>query len=159
MTWEFSWFRPLLIVHAIAGFAAVAVSLHLFIVARCGLRRSSPRRRRLAATYSRWLLIFVSLCLISGALIYPAFRVGVRAAWMDSQKPVLTGLFEIKEHWGTLCAAYAVALALFFRRRALSPLDGPDRSWRWATALTLVVTCGLLYDLVVGLYLVMEGSP
>ena len=54
------------------------------------------------------LAVVVLFCttLLLGAFLYPPFRVDVRAAYLDTQVPWGTGLFELKEH------AAAMGLAL-----------------------------------------------
>ena len=58
------------------------------------------------------------LTFLMGWLIYPVFRVDVRAAFLDKLNPWATGLFEIKEHLaavGAFVALGVLSLALFGR--------------------------------------------
>lgn len=53
-----------------------------------------------------------------GLLIYPVFRIKVRAEYFDPQLPWLTGLFEIKEYVGAIGLFVALVLLgyyLFFK--------------------------------------------
>jgi amino acid permease len=55
---------------------------------------------------------------ILGLLIYPVFRIKVRAEYFDPQLPWLTGLFEIKEYLGAIGLFVALVLLgyyLFFK--------------------------------------------
>lgn len=47
---------------------------------------------------------------ILGLLIYPVFRINVRAADFDKVRPWATGLFEIKEHIGSIALFAAIAI-------------------------------------------------
>lgn len=47
---------------------------------------------------------------VIGLLIYPVFRVDVRAADFDKLKPWATGIFEIKEHIGAIALFAAIAI-------------------------------------------------
>ena len=55
---------------------------------------------------------------ILGLLIYPVFRIKVRAEYFDEKMPWLTGLFEIKEYVGAIGLFIALVLLgyyLFFK--------------------------------------------
>ena len=47
---------------------------------------------------------------ILGLLIYPVFRVNVRAADFDKARPWATGLFEAKEHIGAIALFAAIGI-------------------------------------------------
>jgi len=64
------------------------------------LRSVHPERYALA------VVVLFCFTLALGALLYPPFRVDVRAGYLDAQAPWGTGLFELKEH------AAAIGLAL-----------------------------------------------
>ena len=55
---------------------------------------------------------------ILGLLVYPVFRIKVRAKYFDAKMPWLTGLFEIKEYVGAIGLFIALVLLgyyLFFK--------------------------------------------
>ncbi len=81
---------------------------------------------------------------VLGTLIYPAFRVYVRAAYFDPSVPLATGAFEIKEHW------LALGLTLLFIQVALSRRLDRDPGLS-PTETTLFTINGLLLTLVVWL--------
>ena len=97
-------------------------------------------------------IAFIAYCAVFalGALIYPTFRVRVRAEYFDLHLPQATGLFEVKEHWA------AIGLALFIAYFAISR-DFNAATDRRLLALysglcfTLYLIC--LYLLVAGFYL------
>lgn len=51
---------------------------------------------------------------VLGLLIYPVFRIRVRADYFDSQLPWLTGLFEIKEYVSAIGLFIALVLLGYF---------------------------------------------
>jgi hypothetical protein len=58
-----------------------------------------------------------------GLLLYPAYRIEVRAADFDRHAPFVAALFDLKEHLGALSLALVVAAALAGRR----PQEGSAR--------------------------------
>ncbi len=157
MTWEWRIFEPVLVIHTFAGVGALAVSLHLWIA----LRRAATRRRDryLAGRYASLLGWLIAATILSGALAYPAFRVGVRAAWMDTTQPGMTALFEIKEHWGTILLVLAWAtrrrLLPFYRSR--EPRNPPPSFWRFQRGFAALLVAVLAFSCIAGLWLVMQG--
>ena len=108
--------RPLHFLHLLAGLSSVASCVHLLM--RLLTKRHDPRLRThatvLGATYAAAYFL--------GALIYPTFRVRVRAALLDSHYPWATGLFEIKEHAASL--VFIPVLAIVVLSRLLDPKRG-----------------------------------
>ncbi len=71
-------------------------------------RRTAPRLRRV---YPQVIAVAFLFTFALGLWMYPQFRVEVRAAGLDAHHPLLTALFEIKEHWlavGLMLLAYLV---------------------------------------------------
>src|SRR3990172_4313245 len=60
-----------------------------------------------AAVYGSYAYI---ITLILGLLIYPVFRIKVRAENFDKVKPWATGIFEVKEHIGSIALFAAIAI-------------------------------------------------
>lgn len=65
-------------------------------------------------TLSQVGIIGYIITFILGLLIYPVFRVKVRAEYFDPSLPWATGLFEIKEHIGSIGLFIAIALLLYY---------------------------------------------
>ncbi|GAB5521763.1 MAG: hypothetical protein RhofKO_40140 [Rhodothermales bacterium] len=87
---------------------------------------------------------------VFGMIVYPAFRVEVRAAYFDPSLPWATGLFEIKEH------VVGVGLGLFAAYVGLSRSLDPktDRQGlKLYTALALLLYLISWYALTAGFYL------
>lgn len=96
--------RILLIVHALAAMAMAGAATHNGVLAwRALSRRSVPWRLvRVYATVMLWAQLATVLL---GFLVYPAFRVYVRAQYLDLEVPLATGFFEVKEHWSMIALA------------------------------------------------------
>lgn len=132
--------------HLVAAVTSVAACVHLLV--RLMRRRGDPRLRTHAAILAAAYLSTYAL----GALVYPTFRVRVRAALLDPTYPWATGLFEIKEHAATL--VLIPVLALFALSRALDPKSPEDRRHHFLLGgLACVVLCVLIYNSCVGWYL------
>jgi hypothetical protein len=141
--------RPLLVLHAISAAVLVATSTHHVVWMR-GYRRADFRRLR----GERLFALVVSCAFVStffvGNLLYPIYKVRVRAEYLDNPSaiaaeahlraehqvgaaaPVKAGpvslspiarLFDIKEHWVAIgCAA---SLLLFYLSRRAHPRQHP----------------------------------
>jgi hypothetical protein len=90
----------LLMVHLlIAAFALGAVTHHWWLL----WRRNVPQA--VLARYAKWMAIGYPLALLTGVLIYPSYNVLVRKppiGVLEAAHRWAVGLFEIKEHLGTL---------------------------------------------------------
>lgn len=103
----------LLLVHLlIAVFALGAVTHHWWLLCR---RRVS---RPVLARYAKWMAISYPLALVAGVLIYPSYNVLVRKppiGVLEATSRWAVGLFEIKEHLGTLALVMLPWLVLSAR--------------------------------------------
>ena len=90
--------KALLVLHGVAAAALAGAAVHNALLA---WRRSfgdgevNESLRRVYARVIGWLYPAVFLL---GCVLYPAFRVEVRAAWLDEAYPLAKACFEIKEH-------------------------------------------------------------
>ncbi len=84
-----------------------------------------------------------------GTLIYPTFRVRVRAELLDKTYPWATGLFEIKEHAASI--VLIPVLAIFLLSRTLDLKQKPEALL--VGGLASVVLLVLFYNACVGWYL------
>jgi hypothetical protein len=141
--------RLLLILHAVGAAVLCGAIVHtlLSVLRRLRGRPPWPRERALATTASLAYLVTFGL----GLLVYPTYRVRVRAEYFDSPRlaqaeaqaratlhaelrrtprvvPIpprsLAGaarLFDIKEHWIALVLPIAVGLLVLGRRAGRSP--------------------------------------
>jgi hypothetical protein len=145
------WARPLLVIHAIAACVLVATTTHHVVWLRGYFRREFARykgERRFALIAA---IAFVCTFLV-GNLLYPTYKVRVRAEFFDNPAAVadelrlreanakltaplpeklappslspIARLFDIKEHWVALgCAASLILLLL---SRLAHPREQPN---------------------------------
>ncbi len=159
MTWEWTIARPMLLLHAVTGFAALAISIHVLYFVWLGGRNSGAARRARARWYAAITWPAYVAAMVTGALVYPAYKVGVREAWLDANRPELTGFFEIKEHWGAIGLLLAWGLWRYLCRSAPGEIASADRTfWRGQSILTLLLVICAAVNVVIGLWVVMVRS-
>lgn len=104
----------LLMVHLLlATFALGAVTHHWWML----LRRNVPHKP--LARYAKWIAIGFPLALLMGVVIYPSYNVLVRKpplGVLEATNRWAVGLFEIKEHLGTVALIMLPWLVLSARR-------------------------------------------
>ena len=142
--------RPLLLVHAVTGMAATFATTHHAVYAWLsarGPRRAGPLRR------FGWIApLLVSLQILLGLLLYPNYRVRVRAAHLDHEAPFVVQLFDFKEHLAALALVLVVGAALAGRQ---PPVADPAESGKvaWATAALSITAAALVWTAaLIGLY-------
>lgn len=115
--------RPLLILHAIVGFAAVASATHLAVHACLSLRnRGASGLRRFAVIAPACAVPQFAL----GLLLYPAYRMRVRLPDFDRNAPLVAQLFDFKEHLAAIGVVLVIAAALLARGLSKEPQGAPD---------------------------------
>lgn len=100
------------------------------------LRAVHPER------YSSAVMALFVFTFALGAIVYPAFRVGVRAAFLDKQAAWGTGLFEIKEHAAAIGLALLPSYWVAWHDPAASP--GARRTF------TTMLACLAWWNFVIG---------
>jgi len=147
-------YKFLLLVHLFLTFLLVGCMSHNLLLVWGYLSGRFARKKR-ELSYARLSFWTYLLVFVSGALIYPYFRVRVRHEYLDAALPWATGLFEVKEHWG------AVGLALlgcyYLLRRAFDPETEKEKLYFYVP-LCLLLNVILWYKIVVGCYLtILKG--
>jgi hypothetical protein len=140
--------RPLLLLHATLGFTAVGATTHhavYSLLAARGRRHSAALRRfgwiAPAAVVSQVLL---------GLVLYPTYRVRVRALHLDHEAPVVAQLFDFKEHLAALSVALVLGVALVARLR---PEEADGGQVAKATAALSVTGAALVWTVaLIGLW-------
>lgn len=112
----------LLLVHLLlAAFALGAVTHHWWLLLRRNVSLAPLAR------YAKWMSIGYPLALLAGVLIYPSYNVLIRKppiGTLEATHRWAVGLFEVKEHLGTLALVMLPWLVLSARRYAqLSRLE------------------------------------
>ena len=156
MTWELSWARALLLIHAAIGFGVLAITAHVLWFAWKGAGRATAVRARRYAGIA-WPMYLAAL--ISGALVYPAYMVTVRKPWLEANRPAMIGWFEIKEHWAALGLLLAWAMWRYFRKSETEEMLAQGNTlWRGYTLIALLATICALINVIFGTWIVMIRS-
>jgi hypothetical protein len=108
--------KLLMVLHGAAAVVLIGSSTHNGVLAVAHLMGRPLRRklRRLHAKITTWAY---SVAFLMGLIIYPAFRLDVREAYLDEHLPLATGFFEVKEHW--LALGFIIVLAHYTMSRGL----------------------------------------
>jgi hypothetical protein len=136
--------KLLLIGHALVAGALAGSLTHLVVVTvRAGRGRVNERLLRLypAVALASWAAVFAL-----GSLIYPTYRVRVRAEHLDVEARWASILFDLKENFAVLIAPLLVALFVLSR----SPRELAKRpafhvaAWASAAVVWFNLVAGLL---------------
>lgn len=123
----------LFVLHALLAFATLGATTHQGILA-VGYLRGRVARAALEALYGRILRWIYGFAFLTGALVYPTYRVRVRMEVLDPTAPWASNAFDIKENLGSLVLLLVFGLPAL--RRAFTPAAG-DATTRLYAALTL----------------------
>ncbi|UCF15184.1 MAG: hypothetical protein JSW59_17390 [Phycisphaerales bacterium] len=148
-------YELILLVHLFVTFVLVGSLTHnLLIVVK--YVRGKFGRKKLELYYNRVSLWSYVIVYVLGALIYPAFRVYMRAEYFDEELPWATGLFEVKEHWGAV--ALAMFVVYYYLRKSFEPDVEKEKLWFYAP-LCVILNVVVWYKTVIGCYLsLLKGS-
>lgn len=117
-------YRALLIVHAVLGCAVVGALTHNFVWSLRYLRGAygrAPAERR----FLRWAGRLFAAAFVGGLLLYPQYKLEVRVGWLDSHRPWVGRLFDIKEHVAAVACALLLAQAWLARRAHPADVKAP----------------------------------
>lgn len=142
----------LLVVHALLAIALLGATTHDAILV-IGFLRGRFGRARLERLYVRIQLVAYLATFLVGSVIYPAYRIYVRAAVFDRWAPWASNLFDVKENFAAL--GLAVTIAYAWLRGRFEPAR--DAAWGPLYAvLGLTVAALVWFQVVAGLVLVAE---
>ncbi len=105
----------LLFFHLVGAFVLIGSQTHFLVIAVSYFRRRVNRLHLLRLYALINLIAFVTVFVL-GALVYPNFRVHVRAEYFDVHLPAATAVFEIKEHLASLGMALSIWIFSASRR-------------------------------------------
>jgi len=144
--------KPLLFAHFISGVIILATLVHLIWRAVDYLRGRAGQRLNVWL-HAVVLAIGYAVCFVTGAMVYPTFRVRVRADHFDQAIPWATGLFETKEHWASL--GLPAVLGVLLLASVLARTEADDRRRVLPLLLGLaVISLGIVgYNVWAGWYL------
>lgn len=142
--------RWLLVVHAVLGAAAVGAVTHLVLWLRKYVRGESGRRHAVRR-FAWYAVILHALAFTAGAVVYPTYRIDVRAAYLDNASRLATdhaalgdalAAIASKEH----AVAYEQLPVETYQRRAHAATKWFDMKEHW-TALGLFASLALALTL------------
>ena len=137
------WIKLGLILHAVAAGALTGSTTHLALVLRkARLGRPNPRLQRL---YPAVALGCYAVVYSLGTVIYPRYRVEVRANYLDEHAPGMAVLFDLKENLATLLGPLVLATVV------LSRAEDPAKPSRVLLGCALTVALGVWFNAVSGL--------
>ncbi|MEK7866174.1 MAG: hypothetical protein AAB434_05780 [Planctomycetota bacterium] len=146
--------RPLLVLHAVLAAATAGAVTHDLVFLRLAIRRGG-RYVQVHRLFTHLALLLAGATMLVGSVVYPTYRIRVRAEFLEKANPAVPFVFDLKENLGTLVLAVLLAYVFLLRRQGLAE----DR-WIRATYGLLSWTAFLLvwFNLVCGLAVVMVRS-
>ena len=145
-----SFAKILQFLHWLAAIASTAACVHLIV------RLARSRQDKRAYVHARTLLVAYLSLYGLGCLVYPTFRVRVRAEFLDSAYPWATGLFEIKEQAATLALLPVIGVFLLLRTQAKAAATDRREAGKYTPfvlSLSSLVMFVLVFNACVGWYL------
>ncbi len=137
------WIKLGLILHAVAAGALTGSTTHLALVLRkARLGKPNPRLQRL---YPAVALGCYTVVYALGTVIYPRYRVEVRANYLDEHAPRIAVLFDLKENLATLLFPLVLATVV------LSRAEDPAKPSRVLFGCALTVALGVWFNALSGL--------
>ena len=137
------WIKLGLVLHTLAAGALTGSVTHLALVLwRARRGRPNPRLQRL---YPAVALGCYTAVYTLGTLIYPRYRVVVRAEWLDEHAPWASVLFDLKENLATLLGPLLLAVVV------LSRVEEPARPSRVLLGCATAVALGVWFNAVSGI--------
>jgi hypothetical protein len=118
--------KTLLLAHTVSAAVLIGSSTHLSLQA-LNLIRGRPRPRLLAVyppvALAAWCIVFAL-----GAVMYPRYRIGVRANFLDANVPWAAILFDVKENLAVFVGPL-LAGAWWMSRGIVNETDVTTRRW------------------------------
>ncbi len=141
----------LVVAHGVSSGVLAGAAIHNGWLGWCGLRRAKSPSLRLRRLYPKVIAWSFTTTFVLGLLVYPTFRVAVRAAWLDAHLPWVTALFEMKEHAMALTALLLPYLVATSRCLGREDKHVDERLvYRTGIAVAVLVSYALLVGLFVG---------
>lgn len=142
--------RLLLVLHAGGSIVLIGAATHHALQMRHYLRGRFGREK-LEKTYAKVVSVAYVVTFALGAMLYPSYRVHVRAFYLDLHAPSFVGLFDVKETYASLTLVVAIALgALAY---TLRPAETPALVRVYA-AMSFIVCAVVWFDVIAGLLVV-----
>lgn len=152
------WHKGLLLLHSVGAVVLLGGVTHSGWLAFRALVRGKPPPAKLEVIYAHVIAWAYGVTAGLGLLIYPRFRVHVRADDIDSSAPWAVALFEVKEHWVAVGAVALVGWVQGVIRARRGGQGGVEQGARWRYAVALLLMAVVWLGSVVGWLLVMLRS-
>lgn len=145
----------LLLLHTAAAIVCLGSMTHNLVMI-LNYWRGRFRRIQLEKLYVKVSFIaFLCTYLLGGLGLYPAFRYRVRHLYFDQSLRWATGLFEIKENWGSL--ALAIFIVYYLLSRSIQPSANQPLT-KIYILLGVLLSIIIWYSAIVGFILVSHKS-
>lgn len=115
-----SWGPLLVVLHSLSAIVLCGASVHQALLAVLLVQQRPVRSRSLRLYGWTTLLAYLST-LTAGALLYPRYRVVIRALFLDRHAPWAANLFDFKENLATIGLPLAIGALLI--AQPLSTID------------------------------------
>jgi hypothetical protein len=139
----------LLFLHLAASFVLAGSMAHNLILV-VGYCRGNFEKQKVEQLYVKISFWAYNSAFLLGALVYPTFRIRARAEYLDSLRPAVSGLFEIKEHWGSI--GLALMFAYYLMSTRLSPQKESAKLFFFYVPLCFMLNIVVLYLIYSGYY-------
>ncbi len=106
-----SWGSLLVVLHSLSAIVLCGASVHQALLA-VQLVRQRPVRSGLLRIYGWTTLVAYLSTVTAGALLYPRYRVVIRALFLDRHAPWAANLFDFKENLATIGLPLAIGALL-----------------------------------------------
>ena len=136
-----SWGPLLVVTHSLSSIVLCGASVHQVVLAMLAWKGRSPRRQ-LLRVYSVTTLLSYLVTVFVGALLYPRYRVFIRALFLDRHAAWAANLFDLKENLATLGFPLAVGALLLAWSLSRADLSTDARGLRLAQLTFLVMAVG-----------------
>ena len=149
-----SWGPLLVVTHSLSSIVLCGASVHQAVLA--ALTWTGRRQRRqLLGIYSVTTLVSYLVTVFVGALLYPRYRIFIRALFLDRQAVWAANLFDLKENLATLGLPLAVGALLLARSLSRDDVSSDASGLRLAQHTYLVMATGtalvVLFNVIAGL--------
>ncbi len=122
-----SWGSLLVVVHSLSAIVLCGASVHQALLA-VQLVRQRPVRSGLLRIYGWTTLLAYLSTVMAGALLYPRYRVVIRALFLDRHAPWAANLFDFKENLATIGLPLAIGALLIAQPLSTIGLSTPTTS-------------------------------
>lgn len=149
-----NFYRPLLVAHMVLAMILVGLAGHN-LISVLGYIGNKFTRKAAEGKLAAVSMLLYAVVFTIGAVIYPTFRVRIRAEYFDKVMPWAKALFEIKEH--SAAVGLTLIIAAWLLRKNFDPQLEKEKLWLYVP-LWALINLILWYQMICGPYLVTLRS-